>query len=234
MMTDLRLLYNLSELDSEIDTRRKSIHSIEEALADDHLLVNAQRLVDKIKAALRKRELLKNDIELIVGSYQAKGALLESKLYGGTVKIPRELEDMQQELNSLRRQQSEEENKLFSVLEEIEQIEKMFSDKSDALNRIKAERDKECNRLEAEKGSLLDDCSHLENERKDLAFKFDTADLEMYNSVRQSRNGAVVAKVENGVCRGCRIMLPTSVVQKAKGSGRPERCPSCSRILYVG
>ena len=62
MMTDLRLLYNLSELDSEIDTRRKSIHSIEEALADDHLLVNAQRLVDKIKAALRKRELLKNEI----------------------------------------------------------------------------------------------------------------------------------------------------------------------------
>ena len=46
MMTDLRLLYNLSELDYEIDMRRQSIDSIEESIADDHLLVNAQRLFD--------------------------------------------------------------------------------------------------------------------------------------------------------------------------------------------
>ena len=232
-MTDLRLLYNLSELDYEIDMRRQSIDSIEESIADDHLLVNAQRLFDQIKAALQKKELLKNDRELIVGSYQEKGGVLESRLYGGTVKLPRELQDMQEELNSLRRQQSEEENKLFLALEEIEEMELILSDSAEALNRIKAGRDIKLDKLEAEKDSLLNDCSHLENKRKDLAFKFDTADLAMYDSIRRSHKGAVVAKVENGVCRGCRIMLPTSVVQRAKGSGKPERCPSCNRILYV-
>jgi len=42
-----------------------------------------------------------------------------------------------------------------------------------------------------------------------------------------------VVKVERGMCQGCRISLPMSVLQKARSGFDVVQCVSCERILYV-
>jgi predicted nucleic acid-binding Zn-ribbon protein len=42
-----------------------------------------------------------------------------------------------------------------------------------------------------------------------------------------------VAVVERGLCQGCRISLPMSVVQKARAGAGLVKCVSCERILLV-
>ena len=73
----------------------------------------------------------------------------------------------------------------------------------------------------------------LEKKRKDLASKLDTASLELYQALRRIRQGTAVAKVEQGVCQGCRIALPMSELQRAKIGQELVQCGSCERILYL-
>ena len=40
------------------------------------------------------------------------------------------------------------------------------------------------------------------------------------------------ARVEQGICRGCRISLPTTDLQQAR-SGKLVQCSSCGRILFL-
>jgi predicted nucleic acid-binding Zn-ribbon protein len=45
------------------------------------------------------------------------------------------------------------------------------------------------------------------------------------------RYGRALAPVNNGVCCGCFHRLPTSMTADS-GSGGPQYCPFCARILY--
>jgi predicted nucleic acid-binding Zn-ribbon protein len=49
----------------------------------------------------------------------------------------------------------------------------------------------------------------------------------------ERRQGRAVAKVERGMCGGCRISLPMTVLQKARSGLDVVQCVSCERILYV-
>ena len=63
-----------------------------------------------------------------------------------------------------------------------------------------------------------------------------TADIPLgvYESLRTLKQGRAVARIEQGACQGCRISLPTHVVQRARGGTVLVHCPSCERILAGG
>jgi predicted nucleic acid-binding Zn-ribbon protein len=44
-----------------------------------------------------------------------------------------------------------------------------------------------------------------------------------------------VVKVERGACLGCRLTVPTVILQRARSGMNPTpvQCPSCERMLYV-
>ena len=61
----------------------------------------------------------------------------------------------------------------------------------------------------------------------------DLAALSLYRALRERRQATAVAVVERGLCQGCRISLPMSVVQKARAGAGLVQCVSCERILLV-
>ena len=232
-MTVVQQLYDLLAIDMEVERFRKSIVSIDDTLADNHLLLETQRALEETQATLRKQETERKDLELIVESYHDKGEQLESKLYGGTVRNPRELKDMQVELNLLREQQKQEEESLLVALGATEETELSLSSLKSALKKIQTARQKEQKQLLEEKTHLQKDSVVLEEKRQGITSLVDTVHLRLYDTLRTARQGQAVAKVERGMCQGCRISLPTKVVQLARTAQKPVQCPSCSRILYV-
>ncbi len=74
---------------------------------------------------------------------------------------------------------------------------------------------------------------YLEVKRQNQTSLVSPEHLNLYDSLRSKRQGQAVVKVERGLCQGCRISLPTKVVQLARTAQKPVQCPSCSRILYV-
>lgn len=232
-MTVVQQLYDLLAIDVEIERFGKSIASIDGILADNHLLLEVQRALEETQATLREQETERKDLELIVESFHEKGEHLESKLYGGTVRNPRELKDMQVELNLLREQQQQKEESLLMALAVTEETEQSHGSLKSALQEIQAARQKERKQLLNEKTHLQKDSAVLEEKRQGLTSLVDTAHLKLYDSLRSTRQGQAVAKVERGICQGCRISLPTKMVQLARTAQKPVQCPSCSRILYA-
>jgi predicted nucleic acid-binding Zn-ribbon protein len=73
--------------------------------------------------------------------------------------------------------------------------------------------------------------SDLRNKRQLLAAEIDPQIIEVYSDLKRQR-GTAVAKIEQGICRGCQISLSAAELQWAR-SGELVRCSTCRRILFL-
>jgi len=87
--------------------------------------------------------------------------------------------------------------------------------------------------LASEKERLEGELAGLEERRKQQSGLIDARVLALYDNLWERRQGRAVVKVERGMCGGCRISLPMSVLQKARSGLDVVQCVSCERILYV-
>ena len=78
---------------------------------------------------------------------------------------------------------------------------------------------------------LKTDHTALEAKKRAQVALVDAVSMDTYRELRK-RKGTAVARIEKGICLGCRITLPNSDLQQAK-SGQPVKCSSCGRILYL-
>ena len=79
--------------------------------------------------------------------------------------------------------------------------------------------------------SLESSLNDLRQKRQALSAEFDPKVVTLYDGLRENK-GFAVARVEQGICRGCRISLPSSELQQVRG-GNVIQCGSCNRILYL-
>ena len=232
-MTVVQQLYDLLGVDGDIDRHNQTIASLDAALADTQRLVETRQAVEEARVELRKQHAERRDLELTVETSQGKAGEVETKLYGGTVRNPRELEDLQDELDMLRGQQKKHEESLLQVLEVVEEAESGLSALEDSLQEMEVSWQEEEARMLAERSSLQEALAQLQKNREGMSALISPVHLSLYDSLRSTRQGVAVVRVERSACQGCRITLPTRVVQQARTSAEPVKCPSCSRILYV-
>ncbi len=87
--------------------------------------------------------------------------------------------------------------------------------------------------LLAERAELEPEIGRLEEQREQRIAEIGRASLGLYQLLRERRGGQAVARVDRGMCQGCRISLPMSVLQKARTGVGLVQCVSCERILLV-
>ena len=232
-MTVVQQLYDLLGVDGDIDKHNQTIASLDAALADTQRLVETRQAVEEARVELRKRQAERRDLELTVETAQARSGSAEAKLYGGTVRNPRELQDLQDELNMLKEQQRRHEESLLQALEVSEEAESGLNALETSLQEMEASWQQEEARMLAERSSLQEALIQLRKRRDDMTALVSPVHLSLYDGLRSTRQGVAVVRVERGSCQGCRITLPTRVVQQARTSAEPVKCPSCSRILYA-
>ena len=117
-MSNLNYLFDLDTTDDEIERHVKALSKIDIDLKDNARILETKIAIEKIGNIFSTQDTKRKDLELIFETTQAKVSSTENKLYGGTIRNPKELEDLQLELNSLKeRQSSEEDLYLFSLVD---------------------------------------------------------------------------------------------------------------------
>lgn len=164
---------------------------------------------------------------------RGKAAAIERKLYGGTVRNPKELEDFEADLTSLRTQLRKREDALLEVMLEVDEGEKALKEAEEALAGIEDSWKTEQASLGETQAMLKEEVATLQAKRSRQLDGIDQVDLGLYDILRERWNGTAVAVVERGLCQGCRISLPMSVLQKARAGLGLVQCVSCERILLV-
>src|SRR3990170_4062781 len=97
-MTTAAELYALQETDLALDRLRGRLAEIEKGLEEtEDLIAACEEVEEKSRPAetLRARQ---KDLELAVDEVSRKASQVESKLYGGSVTSPKELQDLDADL----------------------------------------------------------------------------------------------------------------------------------------
>ena len=232
-MSKGKQLYELQEVDLEIDAKRETLTQVMSRLGESEVLDEAQLSLARDEEKLVELQRIQREVEREVEDLQAKAAVATDKLYGGTVKNPKELSSLQEQLSNFQRKIGEGDDKTLDIMSEVDTAQKEVSVKRSEVAKIEEEWQAEQASLSQEQTELSAALSTLEHKRKELASKLDTVSLELYEDIRQKRQGRAVAKLERGMCQGCRIALPMSELQRARMGQELVQCGSCERVLYV-
>ena len=224
-------LFALQETDLTLDKALARLAAIEESSAETEELLEARSLAEEKSAALKALRVQQKDAEEEIDTVRTKAADIERKLYSGSVKDPRELQDLDMDLKSLRENIRHREDLLIEVLEQAETAENEYNEAQSALDTLQTDWDTNQASMAAERQQIVPEVERLQAHRTEQAADFERNVISLYQLLRDRRGGQAVARIERGMCQGCRITLPVSVIQRARSGNGLVQCVSCERIL---
>lgn len=227
-------LFRLQQIDSHIDQVRNRLREIEAALSDKAALNEAHQRYVEAEANLADARKALHRAEENVNTQRIKIEQTEAALYGGKVRNPKELQDLQNESAALKRYLDTLEERQLEALFAIEDFEAVFKERATALSLVAADSDALDKKLNAEQANLQQELKRLESERQATASTIEPGDLGLYEKLRQQRRGVAVAKVNINTCSACGSVLSPALLQAARSPNQLSRCDSCGRILYSG
>ena len=96
-------LYSLQKIDSKLDQNKNRLREIEATLANNAKLKRAEAGAQKTEAALDVARKALRSAETKVRDQRLKIEQNESTLYSGKIRNPKELQDLQNEVDALKR-----------------------------------------------------------------------------------------------------------------------------------
>ena len=233
-MSRVELLYRLQEVDTELDAKRRRLQEIEASLGESDELFQARTRLQQAEAAYRRWRTTLRHLELKMTALENKIKNSEQRLYSGTVRNPKELASLQQELNYLRRRKSTEEDSLLEVMIGVEEREVAWQDAQAHWETVEATWTAGQAELSRERGELLARLAELRELRAGREGAVDGTDLSTYEDLRRRKGGTAVARLQGNLCTSCHVEVPSSWSQQARQGATLVFCGSCGRILCAG
>jgi uncharacterized protein len=232
-MTSAADLFALQEIDLRRDARRAVIADIEARLGETDDLIEARESVGDAEAALDRLKKRQRELDDELTDLDAKIRPLETRLYDGSVRNPKELSDMQKEFESLKKRRGTLDDAGLAMIESNERAARAFKEAQDEYKQAETAWRKEQAQLNATKTSSEAELANLNNERGMRTTGMDAGAIGLYENLRTKHQGRAVALVLRDVCQGCRISLPSHMVQRIRAGGTVQ-CTNCERILVAG
>ena len=224
-------LYQLQEFDLEIESDERALSQVTSQLGESQAVVRVQKQIQLAQQRLEELRHKQRSAEWEIDDLVTKLAAAEETLFSGRIKNPKELTNLQHEVDALKAKRDQLEEKALEIMDQVEQSEASTARMSSELETLKAEWQRQQQQLSNEMERLKAVLSDLSNKRQILSGEIEPQTVEFYQELRKEK-GTAVARVEQGICRGCRISLPTTELQRAR-SGNLVQCSSCGRILFL-
>jgi len=221
----------LQQIDLELQRKQQELNGVEGQLNDDKALVTAESKFACQKEQLADARKRQKSAEWELENIQEKITKVNSKLYNGATKNPKELVNLEHEGKSLKSKISGQEDELLELMGQVEELEAEVKTSTEEFKQLKQEWQQRQGALKQRKNEIEPEIVELGQARGALVQQIDLEALGLYERIRLAKEQAI-AKVVQGRCQGCHITLPTSQWQKAR-AGELMQCNSCNRILYL-
>ena len=224
-------LYQLQELDLEIESNERALSQVTSQIGGSQAVLRAQNQLQSEQQRLEELRHKQHSAEWEIDDLATKIAVAEETLFSGRIKNPKELTNLQHEVDALKAKRDQLEEKALEIIDQVEQAETSVAKISSELEKLKAEWQRQQQQLSDELEKLKVTLSDLRQKWQLLSAEIKPEIVKFYQELRKEK-GTAVARVEQGICRGCRISLPTTELQQARG-GNLVQCSSCGRILFL-
>lgn len=227
-------LFRLQRIDSRRDQAAMRIREIEQILQADETIRSAQEIVKAVDTSLKTAQTSLSHAEDAVVAQKIKIEQTEASLYGGAVRNPKELQDLQSEVASLKKYLAALEDRQLDTMIALDQAVEDHKKAVIHLDLARESFEKKQGGLLQERDGLIRELAKLDSERQAAANQIPKANLVIYDRLRQQKRGVAVASVIDRSCEACGATLTPAEWQAARNAPQFTYCPSCARILYAG
>jgi predicted nucleic acid-binding Zn-ribbon protein len=228
-------LLELADLDAELSRLDHRRRSLPEAAEAERIEARDRELRDEI-AGLEAQETdlarEQGKAEADVEQVRSRVGRDQGRLDAGQVSSARELENLQSEIVSLGRRQSDLEEIVLDVMERRETAQNrrdaLAAERTalaDQLGEVTARRDAALAEIAEEAGKAQD--------RRAAVAAEEPADLMALYEKMRAQHGVGAAALRGGRCQGCHLSLNTVDLNRIRAADPDEvlRCEECRRIL---
>ena len=226
-------LYRLQRVDSQVDQIQARLQTIQRTLENNEALRTANEhfnaATDKHKNAERTMKLSEAEVQ----KQRIKIEQTETNLYGGKVHNPKELQDLQKDVASLKRYLETLEERELEAMISAETAEKEWQTAKTDLERVQSNLKEQHKDLTQESETLRKNLERLHSERQAVVTDIAGQALSVYEQLRKQKRGLAITTIEDNSCEACGTTLTASQQQTARSTSQLFRCPTCGRILYA-
>ena len=226
-------LLDLQAVDLQIDRllhQRQSLPELELfRIAHARSVKIAGRLAEiseEFKQISLEEDKAEGELELLEEKVHQK----EQRLFAGGLSA-RDTDNMRREVESLRSREGTMEDEVLALLDRRETLETEVAAVTNELESAQTEEKRLEAIVAAEWKNLDAEIAKQEVRKQDIVPVIDPGLLEMYESLREHKEGVAVGRLmDGGICGGCHLRLSTAEQQQVLSEDLP-RCLHCRRIL---
>jgi len=232
MKDQLKLLWQLQNLEQE----KKALTAKKEKIKTDEVrrlwqeirLMGQAVIADRDKLMCMQKVASRHEIDLAEVADQLRQ--MEEHLYKGEITNIKEMEQVKVKCDTLRQEIGAREEDVLRAMEECERLANQISNIEEQLKKKKSIHSVKQQGITQSIG-YVEECLEEIDKRYHIALeKIEQKTYDQYASLAR-KIVYPVAKVENGVCSGCRRGIPASQVSSV--AAHPVYCDNCGRMLLM-
>ena len=229
-MSQVRQLYYLQQIDTEIRQKKQRLGEVIQLQRETKELLDARKRAQESDKALQTWQSLQKDLNLELESLSNEASRTDQRLYSGTVKNPKELEDLQNKVQALGRRRAALEDEILEAMIMVEEAQEEKDSADQSLDKISADWGKSQASLRQEQNDLALRLHELIAARQKKVTLIEKPLLSEYEKVQSQKGGVAVAGLVDNRCTGCHLTVSAIKVRKAE-RGEIVICGGCGRML---
>lgn len=231
VLQNLENLKKAQSLDSEIFQARLLLEEIPASRA--HLKQEQESKkahLTELEKTLKDVQLKLKEKELELSQKEGQVKKLDGQL--SLVKTNKEYSALQQEIASLKADNSLLEEEIIRKMDEVEAVKEEAKKEKERQNEIIKSYQGQDQELAAQEKNLQTRLQEILKQRQDVVAQLPADIGELYNRIASKKDGLALASVSGDVCSACQMQLRPQVVNELRLGEQIITCENCSRILF--
>jgi hypothetical protein len=204
------LLQDLHSQESEIETKRTEL--------------------SQLRGEWAERDKLRREKEQFLQEEGRKA--MDKRMRMNRIKNIRELQALQHEVDQIKQSNSQLEEELIGLLEDLEARGAVLREREEELKNLEEAWTQKRKEIESRATEIEREVAEASTARQTIAAQLDHELIQRYELIFSRRGGTAVVTVSGGICQGCFMNIPPQLWNELIKSERLILCPSCHRILY--
>ena len=230
-MTPTKTLADLQDIDSRRDEVLRRLRQVVAALSAGSGIAAARQAAEAADEALSEIEAKLRSHDLERQGLRDRIKTEEGKLYGGKVKSPKELQNLQLEIASLKRRLSQLDDTALELMVARDEAAEAAEQAHRHVAELEESTQARTQELEQKKQQLAVKARQLGANREDVAGELGAPVLARYEQIRKKKEGVAVAKLTGDSCEVCGMQLPRQTAEQVREGNALVTCPGCGRIV---
>jgi hypothetical protein len=231
-MSRAQLLLDLQKVDLTRDAAVARLRRVLAALDSGAGIAEARAATQVAEQALAEQERALAGHTQARRTVQAHIAAEEKKLYAGQAKGPREVQNLQREIESLKRRLDGLDDAALEAMLERDAAAEALATARLALAAAEAEAEAQSASLSGEKARLMAAIRQLDTRRSGVLATIRPDDQATYERLRRAKAGRAVAEIQAQACMACGMQLPLDEAHHASAGSELVFCAGCGRIVH--